>query len=84
MEEEVDAVKESVEKCVGSPSVTGSGQHDEDDIGKENAQNKEADSKETLKDRLKRLDAETNTINSGNAPTSFCLKLLTMHTTEIL
>ena len=64
--EEVDASKEALEKCVASPSVTGSGQPDEDDVGKEtDEQTTEADSRESLKERLKRLDAETNTINSG-------------------
>ena len=64
MEEEAEAAKEIVEKCVGSPSVTGSGQHDDDDLAKENNDEpKEADSAELLKER--RLDAETNTINSG-------------------
>ena len=67
MEEEADCARETEEKCIGSPSVTGSGQLDEDYIGKENIEEKkEADSREALEEKLKRKDAANNTVNTGD------------------
>ena len=67
MEEESDCTRETQDKCVSSPSVTDSGQVDEDDIGKvDNEQKTEVDPRKALKVMLSRQDAQTNTVNTGD------------------